>query len=271
MKEDVTRAAAKPVRGLGRTILAIIHAFTVAIDEAGRMILLAAEVLRCIFIPPIRWRLTMEQLQFVGVSSLFIVLLTGAFTGMVFALQSGRAFALFRAETLTGAVASISIARELAPVLTALMVTARAGSAMAAQIGTMQVTQQVDALISMAVNPVNYLIVPRVLGTVLVIPILTALFDFVGVLGCYVVGVKLLRIDEAIFVQKIRYYVDVSDIVQGLFKSVVFGFILAIVGCYKGYHAHGGASGVGKVTTQAVVIASVAILVTDYFLTALLF
>jgi phospholipid/cholesterol/gamma-HCH transport system permease protein len=123
----------------------------------------------------------------------------------------------------------------------------------------------------MAVNPLNYLIMPRVVATVLVLPLLTALFDFIGALGSYIVGVKLLQIDEAIFLQKIYYYVDVPDVLQGLFKSAIFGLILSTVGCYKGYSATGGAEGVGRVTTQAVVIASVTILVADYFLTALLF
>jgi len=266
-----SRLVKVPVINLGRVVLAIIHAFSLGIREAGSMLLLLWNVSLQAVTPPIRWKLLVQQIQFIGVSSLFIVVLTGAFTGMVFALQSGRAFALFQAETLTGAVASLSISRELAPVLTSLMVTARAGSAMAAQLGTMQVTQQIDALASMAVNPIHYLIVPRVVASVLVLPLLTALFDFIGALGSYVVGVKLLQIDEGVFLQKIRYYVDVSDIVQGLFKSLFFGLILAVVSCYKGYHAEGGALGVGRVTTQAVVISSVSILVSDYFLTALLF
>ncbi|MFH1262818.1 MAG: ABC transporter permease [Pseudomonadota bacterium] len=267
----ITEFTEKPIGNLGRFILSVVYMFLVAIRETGRVLLLLREVVVQTFHPPIRWKATVQQMQFIGVSSLFIVVLTGAFTGMVFALQSGRAFALFGAQTLTGAVACLSIARELAPVLTSIMVTARAGSAMAAQLGTMQVTQQIDALSAMAVNPVNYLIVPRVLASILVVPILTAVFDFVGALGAYVVSVKILEIDAAIFVAKIRYYVEIQDIVQGLFKSVVFAIILSLVSCYKGYNAKGGAAGVGLVTTQAVVISSVAILVSDYFLTALLF
>jgi phospholipid/cholesterol/gamma-HCH transport system permease protein len=265
---DVTE---KPIGDLGRFVLDVLRSFLEGIRQTGRIVLLAWAVAKAVVHPPIRWKITVAQMQFIGVSSLFIVVLTGAFTGMVFALQSGRAFALFGAETLTGATACLSIARELAPVLTALMVTARAGSAMAAQLGTMQVTQQIDALTSMAVNPVNYLIVPRVIASLLVVPILTAIFNFVGALGTYVVAVKILEINQAIFIEKIRYYVEVADIVQGLFKSVVFALILSLVSCYKGYNARGGAAGVGLVTTQAVVISSVAILVSDYFLTALLF
>ncbi len=252
-------------------VIALIHAFTVGIHETGRIFVFLGASLKQLWRPPIRWKLTIEQMHTIGVSSLFIVVLTGAFTGMVFSLQSGRAFALFQAETLTGAVACFSITRELAPVLTALMVTARAGSSMAAQIGTMQVTQQVDALISMSINPLNYLILPRILAAILVLPLLTAIFDFIGTLGAYVVGTQVLNIQKALFLDKIYYYVDVSDIVQGLFKSVFFGVILATVSCYQGYQARGGAAGVGEVTTKAVVISSVAILVSDYFITALLF
>jgi phospholipid/cholesterol/gamma-HCH transport system permease protein len=267
----LSQVTERPIGDLGRFVLAVLHEFLTAIHQTGRILLLFWEVIVASVHPPIRWQLTLQQMRFIGVSSLFIVVLTGAFTGMVFALQSGRAFAMFGAETLTGATACLVIARELAPVFTALMVTARAGSAMAAQLGTMQVTQQIDALASMAVNPVHYLIVPRVLATILVAPILTAVFNFVGALGTYIVAVKVLEINEAIFVEKIRYYVEVSDIVQGLFKSVVFAAILSLVCCYKGYNARGGAAGVGLVTTQAVVISSVAILVSDYFLAALLF
>ncbi len=262
---------ASPVSELGKAVIAIVHSFMVVIDQAGRTGVFLFQVLHQLFTGPIRWGLIVKQMHFVGVSSLFIVMLTGAFTGMVLALQTGRALALFSADTLTGAVAVMAITRELGPTLTALMVTARAGSAMAAQLGTMKVTQQVDALVSMAVNPIGFLIVPRIVATILVVPLLTALFDFIGTLGSYVVGVKLLQIDEAIFLHNLTYFVDVPDLVEGLFKSAVFAFILSLISCYKGYTASGGAEGVGRATTQAVVISSVLILVNDYFLTALLF
>ena len=158
-------------------------------------------------------------------------MLTALFTGMVFALQSGRAFAIFRAETLTGSVVTLTITRELAPVLTALMVTARAGSAMAAQIGTMQVTQQIEALSAMAVSPVGYLIAPRIIATVLIMPFLTSIFNFVVILGAYIVSTRLLNIDEAMFLENIRYYVDFGDFVQGLFKSIFFAAILVLISC----------------------------------------
>jgi phospholipid/cholesterol/gamma-HCH transport system permease protein len=241
------------------------------LNEIGAILLLAWQVLIGIIRWPLRIPLVFIQMRFIGVQSLFIVALTGMFTGMVFALQSGRAFRLFNAEALTGAASGLSLARELAPVLSAIMVTARAGSAMAAEIGTMRVTQQVDALSAMAVNPVSYLVIPRVLATVLVMPLLTAIFDFVGGIGTYIVGVKFLKIDEAVFMQKMAWYVDADDLLQGLFKACCFGFILSVVGCYKGLNAAGGAKGVGEATTSAVVIASIAILVSDYFITALFF
>lgn len=247
------------------------YKFVRCLEQLGELTLLAWQVMRGSVTPPLRSQLIFNQMQFIGVKSLFIICLTGLFTGMVFGLQSGRAFRLFNADTLTGAVTGLSLARELAPVLSALMVTARAGSAMAAELGTMRVTQQVDALLAMAVNPVHYLVIPRVVATVLVMPLLTGLFNLVGGFGSYLVGVKLLDINAGIFMSKLSWYVDIADLVQGLFKACCFGFILALVGCYRGLQAHGGAKGVGEATTSAVVIASVAILVSDYFLTALLF
>jgi phospholipid/cholesterol/gamma-HCH transport system permease protein len=161
--------------------------------------------------------------------------------------------------------------RELGPVLTALMVTARAGSAMAAELGTMRVTEQIDALSVMATNPVKHLIVPRVIAGVLMVPVLTIVADFVGILGGYFVGVPILGINSGIFVKNITRLVDLGDIYNGLIKAAVFGLILSLVGCYKGFNTSGGAEGVGKATTEAVVLASISILISDYFLTAIMF
>jgi phospholipid/cholesterol/gamma-HCH transport system permease protein len=210
-------------------------------------------------------------MEFIGVHSLFIIVLTAVFTGMVYALEAGRAFARFSAEGLTGSLVTISLARELGPVMAGLMVTARAGSAMAAQLGTMRVTQQIDALEALAVEPINYLIVPRIIASIVMLPILTGIFDMVGSIGGYFVGVHILEINKGMFVSQIEWYVDPGDVFDGLAKSCFFGLILSLVGCYKGYHTIGGAEGVGKATTQAVVISSVAILISDYFLTALVF
>ena len=213
----------------------------------------------------------MFQMRNIGVNSMFIVILTAVFTGMVMALQTGRAFQLFQAETLTGAVCALSISKELGPVLAALMITARSGSAMAAQLGTMQVSQQIDALTSMAINPQGYLVAPRIIACVIVTPILTAIFDFMGILGSYVVGVGLMKINHAIFIEKIIQYMTTYNFIEGMFKSAIFGLILASISCYKGFFTRGGAEGVGRSTTEAVVLSSVSVLVFDYFLTALLF
>jgi len=162
------------------------------------------------------------------------------------------------------------MARELGPVITALMVTGRAGSAIAAEIGTMRVTEQVDALSVMAINPVQYLVLPRIVAGVIMVPLLTALSVFIGVAGGYLVGVKLLGIHGGIFLNNIYDFVELSDIYNGLAKAVCFGLILTLVGCYKGFYTSGGAEGVGRATTQSVVLASVLILTFDYMLTALM-
>lgn len=256
---------------LGALLLIPGNVFGRGLRETGQIILFGTHSLGFALRGQVRARLTFEQMQFIGTKSLFIIVLTGAFTGMVFALQVGRAFAMFRAEGLTGAVASIALGRELAPVLSALMVTARAVSAMAAQIGTMRVTQQIDALEAMAVNPINYLATPRILATFLILPLLCAVFDLVGGVGCYLIGVKLLHIPEGIFMDSIEFYVETADMVQGLFKSSIFALIISTIGCYKGYRARGGAVGVGQATTEAVVLASVMVLVANYFITAIFF
>ena len=244
---------------------------TKILSEMGRMVLLFIETLGWVFRPPYRPFLIVKQLEFVGVKSTLVVIITGLFTGGVLALQTYYGFRMFSAESMVGATVGLSMTRELGPVLTSLMVTGRAGSAMAAEIGTMRVTEQVDALSVLAVNPVEYLIVPRVIAGVIMLPILTVLSDFLGIAGGYFVGVNLLGISSGAYINKLIQYVDLSDLYNGLIKATCFGLILAFVGCYKGYTTSGGAEGVGKATTQAVVMASAMILVADYFLTALMF
>jgi len=207
----------------------------------------------------------------VGVRSISVVVLTGTFTGMVLALQSYYGFRKFGAEGLVGTTVALSMARELGPVLTSLMVTARAGSAMAAELGTMRVTEQIDALTVMAVDPVGYLVIPRVLASFVMLPILCVVSDFVGVVGGYFVGVKLLGINHGVYVENTVKYVEWGDVTNGLIKAACFGLILSAISCYKGFHASGGAQGVGRATTEAVVLSSVMILVSDYFLTAIMF
>jgi phospholipid/cholesterol/gamma-HCH transport system permease protein len=241
------------------------------IEEMGKILLLFISIISWMVRPPLKLRLIFKQLEFVGVKSIFVVVLTGTFTGMVLALQSYYGFRLFSAESLVGSTVALSMTRELGPVLTALMVTARAGSAMAAELGTMRVTEQIDALSVMAANPVKHLIVPRVVAGVIMLPILTIVSDFMGILGGYFVGVMVLNINEGIFVKNITRYVDLGDLYNGLTKAAVFGLILSLVGCYKGFNTTGGAEGVGKATTEAVVLASITILISDYFLTAIMF
>lgn len=216
---------------------------------------------------PFRSNQIFLQMNVIGVDSAPIILLVGFFTGAVFALQAGYSFRLFNAETMVGATVGLSLAREIAPVFAALMVIARVGSSMSAELGTMRVTEQIDALDAMAVNPYHYLVVPRVVACVAMLPFLTVLFVFIGIVGSYVVGVGLLDIPEGPFLYRLEYYLEMKDLIGGLIKSGIFGFILAVISCYQGFNAHGGAKGVGLATTRAVVIASVSILITDYFLT----
>ena len=245
---------------------------TIALFEGvGRATILLFETCLWTIRPPYRFKQLLKSMEFVGVGSLFIVILTGVFTGAVFALQGAGAFRMFNAESLVGSTVGLSLARELSPVLTGLMVTGRAGSGIATEIGTMRVTEQIDALYTMAVNPVQYLVVPRFIAGLLMVPILSGLFTLVGMLGCYVVGVVMLGIDEGVFIEKVKWFVEPADIASGLIKACVFGGILTMVGCYKGFYASGGARGVGIATTQSVVASSVIILVSDYFLTAMMF
>lgn len=234
----------------------------------GDWVLFVWQTLQCMLRPPYRLRLHYQQMEFIGVRSTPIIVLTGMFVGMVFALQTGKAFAIFHAETLVGATIGLSLAREIGPVFTALMVTARACSSMAAELGTMRVTEQIDAMETMAVNPLHYLVIPRVVAATLMAPLLTGLFIFVGIIGAYLIGVSLLDIDEGAFLHKLYYYVDVNDLIGGLLKSAVFGFCISLISCYQGFNTRNGAEGVGRATTQAVVISSVTVLVLDYFLTS---
>lgn len=249
---------------LGRAVLA-------GVEEVGEIILLFVSVVAWMFRPPLKLRNIFKQMEFVGVKSIFVVVLTGTFTGMVMALQGYHGFRMFSAESLVGGTVALGMTRELGPVLTSLMVTARAGSAMAAELGTMRVTEQIDALYVMAANPVKHLIVPRVIAGVLMVPLLTVVSDFTGILGGYFVGVHILGINSGVFIKNITRLVELNDIYNGLIKAACFGLILSLIGCYKGFNTYGGAEGVGRATTESVVLASIAILISDYFLTAIMF
>ncbi len=257
------RLLLRPLELLGGTIIGFLA-------QLGGMTRMGLEAAVLALLPPYRPRLLFRQMDFVGVGSFVIIAITGFFTGAVFTLQSNLAFRMFGAEGFTGATVALSLTRELSPVLAALMVTGRAGSAMAAEIGTMRVTEQIDALEVMAVNPVRYLVSPRLLAGALMLPCLCMTYNVIGMLGSWLVGVRFLGIDDSVFWTRVFLYVDPSDIINGLIKAGCFGVILSVVGCYRGFHASGGAEGVGRATTQAVVIASVTILISDYFITSLL-
>ncbi len=257
------RALLSPVEALGAAILSFL-------DVLGGVARMAVEGLILTLAPPYRVGMFFRQMDFVGVGSVIIIAITGFFTGAVFTLQSNLAFRNFGAEGFTGATVALSLTRELSPVLTGLMVTGRAGSAIAAEIGTMRVTEQIDALEVMAVNPVQYLVSPRLLAATLTMPMLTMTYNVIGMMGAWLVGVGYLGIDDNVFWTRVWLYVDPDDILTGLIKASVFGLIIAAVSCYRGFHAGGGAEGVGNATTRAVVITSVSILISDYFITSLL-
>jgi phospholipid/cholesterol/gamma-HCH transport system permease protein len=239
--------------------------------EIGRAARFLARVGLEIVRPPFRRALVLEQVHFIGSRSLSIVLLTGAFTGLVLALQGYNALNRFGAAQMVGALVALSLVRELAPVLAALMVTARAGSAIAATIGNMRVTEQIDALETMAIDPTSYLVVPRVLAGLFVSPMLTALFTLTGLGVAQVFSVNILGMDRAQFNSSITNAIESSDVVEGLSKSLAFALLMVWIATYRGYHASGGAQGVGQATTRAVVETSVLVLASDYVLTALLF
>lgn len=241
------------------------------LEELGRIMTMMGATLFWLFRRPFRYKLFMKQFEFVGVQSIFIIMLTSVFTGAVFSLQSSYAFQLFEANSMVGPTVILAVTRELGPVLTALLVTGRVGSAIAAEIGTMRVTEQIDALETMAVSPIQYLAVPRVVASVIMLPMLNAIFVFLAAIGSWFVCTKLLLVNATAFKEEIIYYVDYDDFYIGMIKAAVFGLILATVGCYKGYYTTRGAEGVGTATTESVVVSSVAILVSDYFLTALMF
>ena len=244
---------------------------TQLIEEMGRMVIFFFHTATWLFRPPFKFTNTLKQIEVIGINSISVVLLTGFFTGAVFSLQTYRGFHQFNAEYLVGYVVALALTRELGPVLTSLMVTGRAGSLIAAEIGSMRVSEQIDAMEVMAVNPTQYLIVPRVVAGMIVVPLLTIIADFIGIIGGYVVVVKFLGQSSVLFWTGIRENLSISDCMQGLEKAAVFGLILSFVGCYKGYFTEGGAEGVGKSTTSAVVMASVLILIIDYLMTATFF
>jgi len=243
---------------------------TAFLREMGAVMIFLAQTLRWTMSSPFYLRNLLKQMEQIGVNSVPVVLTTALSTGMVLALQSYTGFKRFGAQSLVGAVVSLSMTRELGPVLTGLMVAGRAGAAMAAELGTMRVTEQIDALYTMATNPMKYLVVPRFLASTIMMFFLTGLGMYVGILGGYFVGVKVLGTNPVTYINQSINNTQVEDIWYGLIKSLVFGAVVGIIGCYKGFNTEGGAEGVGKATTGAVVVSCMLILILDYFLSALL-
>ena len=206
----------------------------------------------------------------IGVGSITVVVLVGFFSGAVFGLQSYEAFKIFQAQAFTGTAVSLTLTREIAPVLTTLMMIARAGSAMATEIASMKISEQVDALKTIAVSPVQYLVVPRVVASFFMVPALTVVFLACGMLGAYLFVCTLKGVDPGVFIYNIEWYTDPKDMLMGIVKSFVFAIIFTMICCYYGLNASGGAKGVGRATTRAVVVSSVAILWADYILTDIL-
>jgi phospholipid/cholesterol/gamma-HCH transport system permease protein len=241
------------------------------LQESGRITLLLWKAVLLTFQRPFNLKDILRQMEEVGIKSMPVVLITGAFTGAVLALQSYTGFQRFNAETFVGTVVALSITRELGPVLTGLMVSGRVGSSMAAELGTMQVTEQIDALYTLAVNPIKYLIVPRLLAALIMMPVLVIFADLIGIAGGYFVSVKVLSSNPYTYMERTWNYLELNDIFSGLFKAAVFGVIIATISCYQGFFTRGGAEGVGRATTKAVVLSCLLILIFNYIITALLF
>jgi phospholipid/cholesterol/gamma-HCH transport system permease protein len=240
-------------------------------EETGLWFRMLWRTILWTFRPPFAGGEWLRQMVRVGVDSIPVVFLTTMFTGMVMALQTYNGFHRVHAENFVGSVVALAMLRELSPVLVALMVTGRVGSSMAAEIGTMRVTEQLDALEALATDPVQYLFVPRVIAGIVMLPLLTILGDALGVGGGYLVGVKLMGANPVIYEQNTYQFLQMNDVWSGLIKSAFFGLILTLTGCVRGYYTTGGAEGVGRATTAAVVSASLIILFADFFLTKLLF
>ncbi len=250
---------------IGRVVLRVL-------EEIGRFFSMLGRVAIWAVRPPYDLAQLLRQMVRVGYDSIPVVLVTTLFTGMVLALQTFNGFARFHAENLVGSVVALSLTRELSPVLTALMVTGRVGSAMAAELGTMRVTEQIDALTALGTEPVQYLMVPRVTASFLMMPLLVVLGDAVGIYGGYLVAVQLLGANPVAYLDNSFQYLHVGDdIVSGVIKAAVFGLIFSLIACVRGYYTAGGAEGVGRSTTRAVVSGSLSVLVVDFFLTKLLY
>lgn len=237
----------------------------------GRLALFIWAAISGLLRPPFYFKQLGRQLVEIGYYSLPVVGLTAIFTGAVLALQSYSGFSRFSAESSIAIVVVLSITRELGPVLAGLMVAGRIGAAYAAEIGTMRVTEQIDALTTLSTNPYKYLVLPRLLAGITMLPVLVLVADIIGVFGGYLVSVHELGFNPSSYLKSTFEYLETKDVVSGLVKASVFGFIITLMGCYHGFHSKGGAQGVGAATTHAVVSASILILLSNYFLTSIFF
>jgi len=240
------------------------------VESLGRFGTFLAEAVGVLVTPPFKFRAFLDRINFIGYRSLLIIFLTGAFTGMVLGLQIYLTLVRFGSEAFLGPAVALSLIRELGPVLAALMVTGRAGSALTAELGIMRITEQIDAFTVMALSPMRYLVAPSILAGLITFPLMTALFDVVGIFGGYLVGVKLFGLSTGTYFGEMQTFVDFGDIMVGFWKSLSFGVIVTWVCTYKGFNAGHGAEGVARATTQAVVTSSVLILVWDYFMGSIL-
>jgi phospholipid/cholesterol/gamma-HCH transport system permease protein len=238
------------------------------LDGIGSFLILTGQAVLWTLRPPFRLSLLVQAMEFIGFQSIFIVSLTGTFSGMVLALQMVNALQDFSAQGMVGMIVAKALTREISPVFAALMVTARGGSAMAAELGNMRVTEQIDALTTMGVSPIQYLVAPRLVAAVVMMPLLCVLYTCVGMTGSWVVAVVGLGIDPGIFLANIEAYMEPVDFWMGAIKSLAFGFLIAVISCHQGFFAAGGARGVGQATTRAVVNSAVAILITNYVITS---
>jgi phospholipid/cholesterol/gamma-HCH transport system permease protein len=269
---DTTGAAPRPsilvrIAGWFDAIVAKPYAF---FDDLGTTVLLGGRSLAWAIRPPFRPAQLLIALDFIGAGSTFIVALVGLFTGMAFTVSVIVGFRRFSAEGMVGGVVALALCRELAPVLASVVVTARAGSTMASELGNMRVSEQIDAITTMGVSPEQYLVAPRVLATTMMMPLLATCFAVAGQIGAYIVAVQWQGIDPGVFFDKIRQFVDVHDLWMLVTKSLVFGLVVSVVCCKKGFYASGGARGVGEATAKAVVASIVAIFAVDYVLTTLM-
>src|SRR5881409_1670664 len=239
------------------------------IQYLGELVLLAADTFRSIFTHKLRWKLFLNQVVEVGLLSQLVVIITGGFTGAVFSAQTFFQFNKLGMGSAVGAVVSVALCRELAPVLTSLMVGGRVGAGMTAEIGTMKVTEQIDALRALATSPVRKLVVPKVLATTLMFPVLTIVSNAVGIFGGLVIAVANLHITGNFYMRSVIDTVKYNDLASGIGKTVFFGFAVGLIACFNGLRTSGGADGVGRSTTQTVVMAAITVLILDFFLTKL--